>query len=139
MKLFLDENNLVISYVTFSENYDELEGIEYLDEVPEDFENNHVFYAYDNGKLVLQEELKNNREQARQEQQELFDIEKWFTWYDVQCAQYVRSQRRKQKFNRDIEELDNEAEEKAKRLNFLRSKYQEEEIKIEDLFEDFLY
>ena len=137
MKLFLDENNLVLSYVTFCENYDELEAIEYLGEVPEDFENNHIFYAYNNGELILQEELKNNREKEKEEIKEKAEIESWFKWYDTQTIQYGRAQRMGKSFNRKMNDLDNEADQKAKRLSELNKKYPEEEPVLDEFIDSF--
>ena len=137
MKLFLDENNLVISYVTYCENYDELEAIEYLGEVPEDFASNHIFYAYNNGELILQEDLLNSRKTMEEESKEKVEIEEWFKWYDTQTIQYNRAQRLGKAFNRNINELDKEAEQKAKRLSELNKKFPAEEPVIE-VFENIL-
>ena len=139
MKLFLDKNNLVISYVTYCENYDELEAIEYLGEVPKDFENNHAFYAYNNGELILQEDLLNSRKTMEEESKEKVEIETWFKWYDTQTIQYNRAQRLGKSFNRNINELDKEADQKAKRLSELNKKYPAEKLSIDDIeafFED---
>lgn len=133
MKFYLDENNKITSYVTYCSNYDELDLPEYNGEVPENFEEECGFYYYNNGILTFDEELKNKVIAERNEYNEIFKIEEWFRWYDNQCAQYGRAVRRGLPFDRDIEELDSEAELKAARLAELRAKYQTTEISL-DLF-----
>ena len=53
-------------------------------------------------------------------QQELNELEKWFEWYDTQVLQYERSLRIGVSFDKDINLLDKEAQEKAKRIKELR-------------------
>ena len=51
---------------------------------------------------------------------ELFELENWFTEYDLQVKQYGRATRLGEIFDKSIEMLDNEAREKAIRINELR-------------------
>ena len=53
MKLHLDSNNYVIGYTQFCLNYDQLDGVEYIGEVPSDFSSSCKNYQYVDGQLVL--------------------------------------------------------------------------------------
>jgi hypothetical protein len=57
---------------------------------------------------------------------ELKEINLWFTWYDNQVAQYNRSQRLGIEFDRDINELDNEATQKQLRIREIQDKLKTE-------------
>lgn len=131
MKFYLDENNKITSYVVYCSNYDELDLPEYNGEIPEKFEEECQFYSYIDNKLVFNEELKNQAILKQNDFNEIFDIERWFVWYDNQCAQYGRAIRRGETFDRNIEELDAEAEIKSVRLAKLRAKYEIEENSLE--------
>ena len=58
--------------------------------------------------------------EKRQEQfklnEELNEINQWFSWYDNQIAQYNRCQRLGVDFDKDINELDKEATQKQLRI-----------------------
>ena len=51
---------------------------------------------------------------------ELYELETWFTWYDNQVAQYNRCQRLGIEFDKDINELDNQAKVNQERIAEIR-------------------
>ena len=53
-------------------------------------------------------------------QKELTELELWFNWYDNQVAQYNRCQRLGIGFDKDINELDNQAKVNQERIAELR-------------------
>lgn len=53
-------------------------------------------------------------------QKELFELETWFKEYDNQVKQYNRCQRLKVEFDKDINELDNQAKINQERIAELR-------------------
>ena len=77
----------------------------------------------ENGELVLgQDEDMNNVEELR-------ELEKWFEEYDKQVIQYQRSLRLGIEFDKNINELDEQAVVNAARIKELRTKIQEIEIR----------
>ena len=71
----------------------------------------------ENGKPIAIDHIITTQEQA---QTELFELENWFTEYDLQVKQYERATRLGETFDKSIEMLDNEAREKALRIKELR-------------------
>lgn len=61
-----------------------------------------------------------NEMQKKAVDDEIFEIEEWFSWYDTQVIQYGRAARRGESFDRDIVELDNIARQKAVRIKELK-------------------
>lgn len=60
--------------------------------------------------LTQQEINKNEEEKIKFEKQNrILEINQWFAWYDNQVSQYQRCQRLGIEFDRDINELDNQA------------------------------
>lgn len=53
-------------------------------------------------------------------QQEIYEVESWFTWYDMQVMQYNRCIRLGVQFDKDINELDAQANTNAARLKQLK-------------------
>lgn len=70
----------------------------------------------DNGKVVAAEHKVTQEELLYEE---LYKLETWFEWYDNQICQYNRCVRLGIKFDKDIVELDNEAEIKRARIQEL--------------------
>ena len=54
-------------------------------------------------------------------QKELTELDNWFKWYDNQVAQYNRCQRLGIEYDRDINELDNQAKTNQERVAQLRA------------------
>lgn len=54
--------------------------------------------------------------------QEIAELEKWFSWYDIQVNQYQRALRNGVRYDKNIIELDTLAFVKAERIKDLRSK-----------------
>lgn len=55
-------------------------------------------------------------------QKELTELDNWFKWYDNQVAQYNRCQRLGLDFDKDINELDNQAKVNQERIAEIRGK-----------------
>lgn len=106
MKLNLDENCYVTSYVIECNNYDEVPGVEYAGDVPDDFSSTFNDYRLIDGVLELDEQKSLARQNAERNQEELYELYDWFDWYDEQVAQYNRCVRLGEPFDRDITELD---------------------------------
>lgn len=53
--------------------------------------------------------------------QELQELDNWFNWYDNQVSQYNRCQRRGIEFDKDINELDQQAKITQERIAEIRS------------------
>ena len=120
MYIYLDEKGYVYGY-----------GSEYEEnsfEVPFVSEEVDAFlgcYKYENGEYILEENRKAYILQTQAYEKELVSLQDWFKWYDEQCIQYQRAQRLGMSFNRNIEELDNQAVENAKQITAIR-KYLEQ-------------
>lgn len=74
-------------------------------------------------KEVSQEEYELFMQKQNEElelQKELTEIEIWFNWYDNQVSQYNRCQRLGIEFDKDINELDNQAKVNQERIAELR-------------------
>ena len=115
MYIYLDENNKVIGY-----GGGKGESSIFSESVPEDFLENFYCYQYKDGEFILNQELLNNTKIAQQAQAEYNELLQWFTWYDNQCAQYARAQRLGIEFDRDIVELDQQANKNQNRISELR-------------------
>ena len=61
-------------------------------------------------------------------QKELFELETWFKWYDNQVAQYNRCQRLGIEFDKDINELDNQAKINQERIAEIRALESKESV-----------
>ncbi|MBR4003018.1 MAG: hypothetical protein IKI95_02990, partial [Clostridia bacterium] len=75
-------------------------------------------------KEVSQEEYELFMQKQNEElelQKELVELENWFKWYDNQVAQYNRCQRLGIEFDKDINELDNQAKTNQERIAQLRA------------------
>lgn len=110
MKLTLNDQGYVVGFTSYAANYDELPGVEYTGEVPEDFAVSCRFYRYENGTLILDEAKQQEKAQKEAARIELAEITAWFNWYDNQCMQYSRSVRLGETFDGDIAELDEQAQ-----------------------------
>ena len=82
-----------------------------------------VFNAKTNETKISERELTEQEISEREQRQlefglnnELNEINQWFVWYDNQIAQYNRCQRLGLEFDKDINELDNEATQKQLRI-----------------------
>lgn len=62
----------------------------------------------------------NARKQSYLYEEQLNELETWFNWYDNQVAQYNRCQRLGIEFDKDINELDNQAKVNQERIAELR-------------------
>ena len=71
----------------------------------------------ENGKPIAIEHISTPQELA---ETELYELENWFTNYDLQVKQYERATRLGETFDKSIELLDNEARDKAIRIKELR-------------------
>ena len=120
MKLTLNDQKYVVGFTSYAANYDELPGIEYTGEVPEDFAVSCRFYRYENGTLILDEAKQQEQEQKAAAQIELTELQAWFSWYDNQCMQYGRSVRLGDFFDGDIAELDEQARAYQLRIREIR-------------------
>lgn len=78
-----------------------------------------------NGKFVKDQ---NPKLLVKEYKQELEELEKWFEEYDKQVIQYQRSLRLGIEFDKDINELDEQAVVNAARIKELRTKIDEMEI-----------
>ena len=77
---------------------------------------------YINGTIVTDIERKEAKEAATRADEEIREIEEWFSEYDNQICQYQRAMRLRMTFDKDIEELDCEAEKKQMRIRELLGK-----------------
>ena len=116
MYLYFDEGGYVIGYGSENEP-----GSVAVQAIPEEVDRYLGAYRYEGGAFIPDEARKAFLEQAWNAQQELDAITRWFNWYDQQCIQYQRSLRLGLPFDRDIGELDRQAQEKAARTNALRA------------------
>ncbi len=120
MKIKLNENNYVIGFATAGNISD---SIEYNQEVSEHFYENSRYYYLENDSLIFDENKYNEDIQAQEEQAKLSaeksELEAWFVYYDRQCMEYERDVRLGQAFDKDLNELDQQAEIKKARLKEL--------------------
>ena len=77
---------------------------------------------YIDGSIVTDIERKEAKEAATRADEEIREIEEWFSEYDNQICQYQRAMRLGMTFDKDIEELDCEAEKKQMRIRELLGK-----------------
>ena len=117
MYIYLDENNYVTGYGSEYEprSIEVLsipgEVVQYLGAYKYDLDTNT--YTPDQSKINY---LVTNHERNT----EIDQLMAWFEWYDQQCAQYLRAQRLGLAFDKDIEELDEQARTNAQRISELR-------------------
>lgn len=109
--------NLDIEYFTFKDYQEALDvekgNPDYCIVEIEKFENERRF------KFELKNEIKNKR--IIELNCELQNFLSWFEEYDNQVKQYERSQRLGEEFDKDINELDKQAKENAKRISEIRN------------------
>ena len=123
MYIYLDEKGYVYGYGSeYEENSFEVPF------VPEEVDAFLGCYKYENGEYLLDENRKAYILQMQAYEKDLISLQDWFKWYDEQCIQYQRAQRLGTSFNRNIEELDNQAVENAKQITAIR-KYLEQGYK----------
>lgn len=91
----------------------DVEGIEAKPETYE-YEDIMVYIPF-NEKQLLENELR--------------EIDEWFTWYDKQVAQYHRSKRQGIAFDKNIEDLDNDADSKQIRIREIKEQLKQFETK----------
>lgn len=70
------------------------------------------------GEVVAVEHVPTAEELA---EKELFELKSWFEGYDNQVKQYIRCQRLGVEFDKDINELDVQAQKNAKRIKEIRT------------------
>lgn len=121
MIIQVNENNYVVGYATAGT----MQGVVYNGEVTEHFLENSRYYKYENEELKFDEE-KYNEDIAKQEEasakyQEISELETWFVYYDKQVSEYERDVRLGQTYDKDLEELDKQAEINKARLKELES------------------
>ena len=112
MKILLDENNYIISYVIIGDVHN---GIEInIDE--NIFYKPCQFYKYENNSIIFDTEKyqkyldkQNINKEISELQKEINEINVWFEWYDGQVKQYERCVRLGIDFDKDIAELDQQA------------------------------
>ena len=124
MYIYLDINNYVYAYGSEYEEH----SVQ-VDSVPAEVDKYLGAYQYIDGQYILDESRKNILDKMQSYEKELSSLLSWFDWYDEQIMQYHRSQRLNVEFDKDIEELDNQAKFNADRINFLRSEISK---KLED-------
>lgn len=114
--IYLDENNYLYGYggEPTGDIYAEVEYI------PEEVSNCMECYQYVDGEYILDTDRLTRLQNALAAEKELRPILAWFSWYDEQCIQYQRCQRLGDEFDKDISELDIQAEEYAARVKYLR-------------------
>lgn len=91
-----------------------------VESVPEEVTFHMECYRYVDGEFVLDEDRLRAVQAAITAERELRPVIAWFDWYDEQCIQYQRCQRLGVKFDKDIAELDAQANENAARVKELR-------------------
>lgn len=74
--------------------------------------------AVQDGKVIAIDHIMTEEELLRKE---LSDLENWFEEYDNQVKQYSRCQRLGLEFDKDINELDNQAKINAERITEIRN------------------
>lgn len=123
MYIYLDEKGYVYGYGSeYEENSYEVPF------VPEEVDAFLGCYKYENGEYFLDENRKAYILQMQAYEKDLQSLDEWFKWYDEQTVQYQRAQRKGKTFNRNIDDLDTQAEENAKRITAIR-KYLEQGYK----------
>lgn len=116
MYIYFDEKGYVYGYGSeYEENSFEVPF------VPEEVDAFLGCYKYENGEYILDENRKGYILQMQAYERELQSLDDWFKWYDEQTVQYQRAQRLGMSFNRNIEELDKQAVENAKRITEFRN------------------
>lgn len=135
MKILLDENNYIISYVIIG---DVQNGIEInIDE--NIFYKPCQFYKYENNSIIFDTEKyqkyldkQNINKEISELQKEINEINVWFEWYDGQVKQYERCVRIGEEFDLDMSELDSKAKENQLKIRNLREQIKEKEVLIQD-------
>lgn len=96
MKIKFGSDGYIEGYVEIGD----MEGaVEFEGEIPEGFGPETCrFYHLDNGALVLDSARQQAAQDAEAAQTELASLYLWFSWYDQQVAQYLRSQRQEEVF-----------------------------------------
>lgn len=119
IRYHLDENNFLTgSWATVG-------GFENQVELEEPLQEVDLNMRWVNGKFVKDQ---NPKLLVKEYKQELEELEKWFEEYDKQVIQYQRSLRLGIEFDKDINELDEQAVVNAARIKELRTKIHEMEI-----------
>ena len=117
MYIYLNENGYVYGYGSeYEENSVQIESI------PSEVDAFLGCYKYEKGEYVLDENRKAYILSLKESERELASLEEWFSWYDKQSTQYLRSVRLKKNFNKDMTLLDKEAEENAAKIKKIREK-----------------
>ena len=135
MKILLDENNYIISYVIIG---DVQNGIEI--NIDEDiFYKPCQFYKYENNSIVFDDnkyqkylDKQNINKEISELQKEINEINVWFEWYDGQVKQYERCVRIGEEFDLDMSELDSKAKENQLKIRNLREQIKEKEVLIQN-------
>lgn len=116
MYIQTNENHTVTGYSAT----EMIPAVIYEGDIPIDFYENWRSYRLIDGKLVYDDSVRQNMlltEELLAEQEALLA---WFMWYDNQIMQYERCVRLGEQFDRDIAELDAEANAKQLKLRRIR-------------------
>lgn len=106
MQIQLDENGYIRAFAESGL----ADPIIYDGQMPDDFIENAGFYRLETSGLVFDSEKKAAADIREGLQNELSELYEWFIWYDAQVMQYHRAARMGEDFDRDINELDTQAE-----------------------------
>lgn len=126
MKVCIKENEFNTNYhLVYSEEKAIEDGYIIVD-IPQGYED-CALEDIENGVFII--DKYNARKNKYLLQQELLEINAWFTEYDNQVKQYERCQRLGIEFDKDINELDNQAKTNQERIREIRNERENKEKK----------
>ncbi|WP_294468399.1 DUF2977 domain-containing protein [uncultured Anaerofustis sp.] len=118
MNIKLNENDFVVGYSTMG-GIDG--GIDYIGNVPDDFEDQYYAYYLKNDILIKDDSKIIQRQHRKDLIMELEELYLWFEEYDNQIKQFNRCSRMGISYDRDITKLDSEAKSKQLRIREIRN------------------